>query len=199
MPQPAAAVGPRLDAMVNGSKPMIDDEIDPGDEGEQKATECAIDRVPPSGGSRNEDTSYGLIGSATALEHFGEPPNGARRHPRSFLASSETSPFAPQPDEAEILASPQHPTNQQTPHQSRQGSQNIPLLQQRSKYFELLSTNSSMPTPTFQNSRPDRFSVDVGHGHPNVQTRNVQKALDETVFRSSNVFPGSTSRDSQSS
>lgn len=173
--QSASAVASSIKAMEDDSKRTVDGLADPGIEGERNAADCVIERVTQSPGLRIEDTSYGLIGSATVLEHFGEP------------------------DEAQVLASSRRPRYQQTPDHSRPGSQNIPILEQPSKYFGLPSSNSSMPTPTFQNTNPERLSADAGHQHSKVHKRNVQKALDKDVFRSSNVFGGSSSGDTQSS
>ena len=168
-------MAPRLNHIEAGSK------IDSRGE-KQNAAGGIEDRDTVSGTYNNEDTSYNLIGSATVLEYFGGKPI-----------------LAPQPDEAQCLASPRSPHNQQTPRHSRLGSQNMPLLHQPSKYFEIPSSKSSMPTPTFQDSHPDRFSTGVGPQHPNVQKRSVQRVLDDTVFRSSNIFPGSALGDVHSS
>ena len=181
------------------SKRMVDDLVDSEVGGEPDAIDYVIERNTQSTRPDDEDTSYGLIGSAAVLENFVEQASEAQRHSRPLLPSIEKSPFTLRPDEEQLLASLRSPIHQKSPTHSRHGSQNMPLLQQPSKHFGVSSSNSSMPTPTFQNTHLDRFPADAGHQHPNMHARNVQKALDDSVFRSSNVFPGSTFGNTQNS
>lgn len=172
------------------TKRMVDDLVDSEAGSEQDAIDTLIERVTQPRKLESEDTSYGLIGFTTYMEHFGEPTFEGRRHSRPFLPSIEKSPFAPQTNEEQLLVSPRIPNWPITPVHSSRAS---PLLQQQSKYTAILPSNSSMPTPTFENSNPDWCPVSVQIQHPDIHTRNVQKTLDETCFRSSDVFPDSTS------
>lgn len=181
-----------LRTMAIDPEPTVYDLVDPGLRGVRDASDRVVKQVTQSGEPRQEDTSYSLIGSATVLEHFGEERNGEGGVSRSFLSSIEKSLSASRAAEAQALVLPPSPVHQETPTHSSPISQHMPLLQQPSKYFELPSSNSSMPSPTFQNSYPDHFSADASRQHPDVRARNMQRVLDESVFRSSHEFPGNS-------
>ena len=192
-PQHASTADSVAVSMDINTKRMVDDLVDCEAGDEQVDTKSVVKQMTTLGKQVREDISHCLTGSATISGHFGEEVIGPQLQSRSLLPSIEKSPFAPRPNEQELLTSPSIPTYEMTPAPSQKSSsQNAPLLQQQSRYIEVSSGDSSVPTPTFQDTNPDSFSTSAGHQHPSVRARQVEKALDESNFLSSNIFPGST-------
>ena len=73
-----------------------------------------------------------------------------------------------------------------------QGSANLPMLQHQPKSIRVSLDSSTMPTPTFEESCLESVSLTKAKEHPNVRAKQIQKALDESKFMSSNFFPKST-------
>ena len=196
--QSASSVASAVTPMDVGTRCMVNKVDDSGTGEDPEDTEHVIERTKIPERQEGEETSYGILGSATALEHFGEKALGPRSDSRSLHSSVKRTPSAQQSDEERLLAAQRNLFYQKTPTRSRQSSsQKAPQLQQQSRYVGILSSNSSMPTPTFENTDPDHFPLNASNQHPSVRAGQVQKALDESNFISSNVFPGSTSGQTQ--
>ena len=104
----------------------------------------------PSPAQVGDETSYGLIGSSTAREHFGDLQNPISHSPRSILPSITNSPFALQPGE-ETPGSRPSTAKRKTPSHSQQNSQTRFPLQRQAIGFSVASSPSnpsSMPDPT---------------------------------------------------
>ena len=104
----------------------------------------------PSPAQVGDETSYGLIGSSTAWEHFGDLQNPSSNSPRPILPSITNSPFALQPGE-ETPGSRPSTAKRKTPSHSQQNSQTRFPLQRQAMGFPVASSPScpsSMPDPT---------------------------------------------------
>lgn len=101
-----------------------------------------------------DETSYGLIGTSTAREHFGDLENPVPNSPRPRLPSIINSPFALQPGE-ETPGSRPSTSKRKTPSHSQQNSQTrFPLQRQPNAFLADSSPSnpSTMPDPTAPNS-----------------------------------------------
>lgn len=152
-----------------------------------------------------DETSYGLIGSFTAREHFGDLQDQVTNSPRPLLPSITNSPFALQPGETTPGSQPST-AKRKTPGHSKQNSQTRFPLQRQANGFSLDSSPSNpstMPDPTpgshangfYHNQHP------LNNPFPSVQnyTRGPLNAYgnsplqaDEPNFLSLEVFGGST-------
>lgn len=95
------------------------------------------------------DTSYGLIGSGTAREYFGDQPPGS---PRPLLPSIDKSPFALQPGEQTPGSRP-GTAKRMTPSHSQNNSQTGFPLQQIHYGFNIESSTPSIMSDPTQQSR----------------------------------------------
>ena len=150
--------------MDPASKRMVDDLVDSEttDDGEDAGfVEQFTDEIPhgftdpehfpsPARDVVNE-TSYGLISTSTAREHFGDlQPPIANKSPRPPLPSITNSPFALQPGE-ETPGSRPSTTKRKAPSHSQRNSQTRFPLQRRSLEHSVHSSPSnasSVPDPT---------------------------------------------------
>lgn len=168
----AASISVNLDP---ASKRMVDDLVDSitTDDGEDADS---LDQSPngiphgfadPEHGpspaiNGGDETSYGLIGSSTARQHFGDLQSPVPNSPRPLLPSITNSPFALQPGEVTPG------TKRKTPSHSLQSSQTrFPLQRQpiASSADSDSSKPSTMPDPTAPNLRADGFN----HNQPLVK------------------------------
>lgn len=139
-------------SMDLASKRMVDDLVDSetADEGEI-SNESSL--MPRSGSKEFNETSYGLIGSSTAREHFQEPQDQPQASPRPLLPSIMNSPFAPQPGEATPGTRP-GTAKRTTPGHSQKNSQIGIPLQCSVNALSVDSTVGSMPDPSNYNPYP---------------------------------------------
>lgn len=141
----AASAGVSMDL---ASKRMVDDlvgsETTDEDEIPIAAAQGLLNPISELKDVGNE-TSYGLIGSSTAREHFGDIQDQPQVSPRPLLPSIYNSPFAPQPGEATPGSRP-GTANRTTPSHSQQNSQTRTPLQQ-----QINSSISSMADPSNYN------------------------------------------------
>ena len=139
-------------SMDLSSKRMVDDLVGSEATNEDEIPIAATQGLSnPRSGSKDigNDASYGLIGSLTARNHFGDPQDHPQVSPRPLLPSIYNSPFAPQPGEATPGSRP-GTAKRTTPSHSQQNSQTrIPLQQQ------INSSISSMPVPSNYNPHPN--------------------------------------------
>ena len=156
----AASISVNMDP---ASKRMVDDLVDSEttDDGEDaELIDQSMDGIPHSftdpghGPSPAEnvgdETSYGLIGSSTAREHFGDFQGPVSNPPKPRLPSITNSPFALQPDE-ETPGSRSSTAKRKTPSHSQQNSQTRFPLQRQPIRFSVDSSPSNpstMPDPT---------------------------------------------------
>lgn len=168
--------------------------------------------IPPPAKEMGDETSYGLIGSATVREHFGEFQDSVPHSPRPVLPSITNSPFALQPGE-ETPGSRPPTTKRKTPSHSQRNSQTRFPLQRKS--IALSSVDSSPSNPTSTMPDPTAPPGPYGHGFyhhqhplnnafPSVQNYaggpknfnnfggNNHLHVDETNFLSLEVFEGSS-------
>ncbi len=155
-----------------------------------------------------DETGYGLIGSATAREHFGDLQTPVAKPPRPLLPSLTNSPFALQPGE-ETPGSRPSTAKCKTPSHSQRNSQTRFPLQRQPNALSLDSSPSNpstMPDPTappgsyangshrtqalLQNTFPTAQNYTRG---PNTSTKfgNHPLHADEPNFLSLEVFEGS--------
>lgn len=134
-------------SMDLASKRMVDDLVDSetADEGEIRNESLLM----PGSGSKefSNETSYGLIGSSTAREHFQEPQDQPQASPRPLLPSIMNSPFAPQPGEATPGTRP-GTAKRTTPGHSQKNSQIGISLQASVNALSINSTVGSIPDPS---------------------------------------------------
>ena len=210
----AASISVNMDP---ASKRMVDDLVDSettNDGDDADFLEQLADDIPGNFPSQArdvaEETSYDLIGSSTARQHFGDlqAPN-ANQSPRPSLPSITNSPFALQPGE-ETPGSRPSTTKRKAPSHSQRNSQTRFPLQRRSIAHSVHSSPSnasSVPDPTappgpyaneFYRNQPR-----LNNAYPSVQsyTRGPKAATkfgehhlhaDEPNFLSLEVFEGST-------
>lgn len=135
----SASAGMSIDL---ASKRMVDDLVGSETTDEDEIPIAAAQALPePRYGLKDvgDETSYGLIGSATAREHFGDTQPQPQLSPRPLLPSIYNSPFAPQPGETTPGSRP-GTAKRTTPSHSQQNSQSRILFQQPAS-----SNISSMP------------------------------------------------------
>lgn len=150
-----------------------------------------------------DETSYGLISSSMAREHFGDIQGPVSNAPRPILPSITNSPFALQPGE-ETPGSRPSTAKRKTPSHSQQNSQTRFPLQRQPIEFSVDSSPSNpstMPDPTDPTANP------FYHNQPTVNptfssvTRGPRTFTtlgdnplhaDEPNFLSLEVFEGST-------
>ena len=161
----------------------------------------------PSAAQVGDETSYGLIGSSTVREHFGDPQNPIPNSPRPILPSITNSPFALQPGE-ETPGSRPSTAKRKTPSHSQQNSQTRFPLQRQAMGFPVASSPSnlsSMPDPTAPTSytsgaygdKPplkNTFHANQTYTRPPTFTTfgNQPLRAEEPNFLSLEVFEGST-------
>ena len=216
--------------MDPASKRMVDDLVDSEttDDGEDAGfVEQFTDKIPYSFAEPGhfpspardvtDETSYDLISSSTAREHFGDLRAPiANKSPRPPLPSITNSPFALQPGE-ETPGSRPSTTKRKAPSHSQRNSQTRFPLQRRSIAHSVHSSPSnasSVPDPTappgpYANGSY-RNQPRLNNAYPSVQnyTRGPRTATefgahhlhaDEPNFLSLEVFEGSTWRGSDQS
>ena len=213
----AASISVNMDP---ASKRMVDNLVDSETTDDGQGSELidhCTNEIPPSFADPGygpsppkgvgDETSYGLIGSATAREHFGDL-QGPVSNPR--LPSITNSPFALQPGE-ETPGSRPSSTKRKTPSHSQQNSQTrFPLQRQQIRFSvgSSPSNPSTMPDPTapaatahenefYRNQPPlnNTFpSIQTFTRGPRTFTSFGDKPLqaDEPNFLSLEVFEGST-------
>ena len=106
--------------------------------------------IPSPAKDIGDETSYGLIGSSTVREHFGDLQGPVVNSPRPLLPSITNSPFALQPGEVTPGSRPST-TKRKTPSHSQQNSQTRFPLQRKSIALSVDSSPSNpstMPDPT---------------------------------------------------
>lgn len=216
----AASISVNMDP---ASKRMVDDLVDSEttDDGEDaELIDQSTDGIPHScadpghGVSPAKDvgdeTSYGLIGSSTAREHFGDLQGPVSTPPKPRLPSITNSPFALQPDE-ETPGSRLSTAKRKTPSHSQQNSQTRFPLQRQPIRFSVdsrPSNPSTMPDPTapaaaahgngfYRNQPPLNTTFPPTQNYtrgPRTFTSFGDKAFhaDEPNFLSLEVFEGST-------
>ena len=161
----------------------------------------------PSPAQVGDETSYGLIGSSTVREHFGDFQNPISNSPRPILPSITNSPFALQPGE-ETPGSRPSTAKRKTPSHSQQNSQTRFPLQRQAMGLSVASSPSnlsSMPDPTAPNSyangvygdKPllkNTFHSNQTYMRPGTFTTvgNQPLRAEEPNFLSLEVFEGST-------
>ncbi len=209
----AASISVNMDP---ASKRMVDDLVDSEttDDGEDaqfiEPFTTGIQRgLADPGHIVGDETSYGLIGSAAAREHFGDFQAPIATPPRPLLPSITNSPFALQPGE-ETPGSRPSTAKRKTPSHSQRNSQTRFPLQRQPNAFSLDSSSSNpstMSDPTappasyangahrnqalLQNTFPTAQTYTRG---PNASTKfgNHPLHADEPNFLSLEVFEGST-------
>ena len=216
----AASISVNMDP---ASKRMVDDLVDSEttDDGKDAGfVEQLSDEIPHSfadpgrfpSPARNvaDETSYDLIGSSTAREHFSDLQAPiANQSPRPPLPSITNSPFALQPGE-ETPGSRPSTTKRKAPSHSQRNSQTRFPLQRRSIAHSVHSSpsnGSSVPDPTappgpypngfyrnqppLNNAYPSFQNYTTG---PKTSTKLGEHRLhaDEPNFLSLEVFEGST-------
>ena len=214
----AASISVNLDP---ASKRMVDDLVDSEttDDGhDPEFIEQYTDGVPHSFAARGyvpspatdmrDETSYGLIGSMTAREHFGDLQAPVASSPRPLLPSITKSPFALQPGE-ETPGSRPSTGKRKTPSHSQQNSQTRFPLQRQPNAFAVDSSPSNLsttPDPTALSAYATGFyrnQPPLNNALPSVQSyttgpKNSAKfggeplRVDEPNFLSLEVFEGST-------
>ena len=164
--------------------------------------------VPSSFIDVGEETSYGLIGSVIAREHFGDLHAPIVSPSRPLLPSITNSPFALQPGE-ETPGSRPSTGKRKTPSHSQQNSQTRFPLQRQPNAFPLDSSPinlSTTPDPTALSAYPNGFyrnQPPLTNAFSSVQSyttgpKNFMKfggeplRTDEPNFLSLEVFEGST-------
>lgn len=212
----AASISVTMDP---ASKRMVDDLVDSETTDDREDAEfidqCtngfphgSADPGPGRSPAKNigDETSYGLIGSSTAREPFGDLQDQVSSPPRPLLPSITNSPFALQPGE-ETPGSRPSTAKRKTPSHSQQSSQTrfplqLPLI--GSSVDSSPSNPSTMPDPTaphangFYLGQPPLNNI-----FPSVQNytrgprtfttfRNNPLHADEPNFLSLEVFEGST-------
>ena len=119
--------------------------------------------IPSPATGVGDETSYGLIGSVTAREHFGDLQVPVASSPRPLLPSITNSPFALQPGEETPGSRPS--TGKQrnkTPSHSQQNSQTrFPLQRQPPNAFSLDSSASDHHHPSMTTT-PDPTALSSG-------------------------------------
>ena len=161
----------------------------------------------PSPAQVGDETSYGLIGSSTVREHFGDLQNPIPNSPRPILPSITNSPFALQPGE-ETPGSRPSTAKRKTPSHSQQNSQTRFPLQRQAMGFPVASSPSnpsSMPDPTaptpytsgvYGAQPPPKNTVHANQTYMRPQTfttfGNQPFRAEEPNFLSLEVFEGST-------
>ena len=216
----AASISVNMDP---ASKRMVDDLVDSEttDDGEDaEFLEHFTDEIPHSFADPRhfpspardvaDETSYDLISSSTAREHFGDLQAPiANKSPRPPLPSITNSPFALQPGE-ETPGSRPSTTKRKAPSHSQRNSQTRFPLQRRSFAHSVHSSPSnasSVPDPTappcpYPNGSYC-YQPHLNNVYPSVQnyTRGPKAATkfgehhlhaDEPNFLSLEVFEGST-------
>lgn len=153
----AASISVNMDPV---SKRMVDDLVDSEttDDGEDadlsgqftdEMPHCSTGPgyIPPPAKDMGDETSYGLIGSATVREHFGDLQGPFAPSPRPLLPSITNSPFALQPGE-ETPGSRASTTKRKTPSHSQRNSQTRFPLQRNSIALSSVDSSPSNPTST---------------------------------------------------
>ncbi len=208
----AASISVNMDP---ASKRMVDNLVDSETTDDGQGSELidhCTNEIPPSFADPGygpsppkgvgDETSYGLIGSATAREHFGDL-QGPVSNPR--LPSITNSPFALQPGEETPG------TKRKTPSHSQQNSQTRFPLQRQPIRFSMDSSPSNpstMPDPTAPAATaPEngfyRNQPPLNNTFPSIRTftrgpRTLASfgdkplQVDEPNFLSLEVFEGST-------
>lgn len=156
-----------------------------------------------------DETSYGLIGSSTAREHFGDLQGPIPNSPRPLLPSITNSPFALQPGEETPGFRPSS-AKRKTPSHSQQNSQTRFPLQLQPLALSVNSSpsypSSTMPDPTaagphayglYRDQTPLKNALSSVQNYTRgPRTRNPfgdnPLPTDEPNFLSLEVFEGST-------
>lgn len=210
----AASISVNMDPV---SKRMVDDLVDSemNDDGEDaelidhSANEPPHSFADPRYGPAKDvgdETSYGLIGTSPAREHFGDLQGPVPNSPRPRLPSIINSPFALQPGE-ETPGSRPSTSKRKTPSHSQQNSQTrFPLQRQPNALSSSPSNPSTMPDPTapnihanafYHNQAPLKDTFPLAQNYtrgPRTLTafRDNPLHADEPNFLSAEVFEGST-------
>ena len=214
----AASISVNMDP---ASKRMVDDLVDSEttDDGEDvELIEKFADEsqygfvgpghIPSPAEYVGNETSYGLISSSTAREHFGDLQGPVTNSPRPPLPSITNSPFALQPGE-ETPGSRRSTTKRKTPSHSQQNSQTRFPLQPHSTAFSVdssQSNTSSLPDPTAPGPHRNGFyrnQPPLNNAFPSVQNYargpptfnrfgDTPLHADEPNFLSLEVFEGSS-------
>ena len=215
----AASISVNMDPV---SRRMVDDLVDSemNDDGEDAelighSTNVALQSFadPRHGPSKDvgEETSYGLIGTSTAREHFGDLQGPVPDSPRPRLPSIINSPFALQPGEETPVSRPST-SKRKTPSHSQQNSQTrFPLQRQPNAISSSPSNPSTMPDPTapkihanafYHNQAPLKDTSPSAQNYtrgPTFTTFRDNPPHADEPFRSSEVFQGSNWRVSDQS
>lgn len=217
----AASISVNMDP---ASKRMVDDLVDSemNDDGEDaelmdhSTNEAPHSFADPRHGPSpakdvGDETSYGLIGTSTAREHFGDLQQGpVPNSPRPRLPSIINSPFALQPGE-ETPGSRPSTSKRKTPSHSQQNSQTrFPFQRQPDALSSSPSNPSTMPDPTAPNMhanafyhnqalQKDTFPSAYTKGPTFTSFRDNPLHPDEPNFLSAEVFEGSYWRGSDQS
>lgn len=154
-----------------------------------------------------DETNYGLIGSATAREHFGDLQDPVPNSPRPLLPSITNSPFALQPGEVTPGSRPST-AKRKTPSHSQQSSQTRFPLQRQPITLSVNSSPSNPSTMSDPTPGPQANGFYRNQPPPNNTFSSVQNYTrgsrtfnmfgenplyaDEPNFLSSEVFGGST-------
>ena len=212
----AASISVNMDP---ASKRMVDNLVgsETTDDGEDAGSIDHSANEAPHGFGRSEhrpspapvgdETSYGLIGSSTAREHFGDLQNPIANSPRPVLPSITNSPFALQPGE-ETPGSRPSTAKRKTPSHSQQNSQTRFPLQRQAMGFSVASSPinpSSMPDPTaptsytngaYGDQPPLKNTIHANQTYTRPRTfttfGNQPLRAEEPNFLSLEVFEGST-------
>ena len=210
----AASISVNMDPV---SKRMVDDLVDSemNEDGEDaelvdhSTNEAPHSFADPRHGPSpakgvGDETSYGLIGTSTAREHFGDLQGPVPSSPRPRLPSIINSPFALLPGE-ETPGSRPSTSKRKTPSHSQQNSQTrFPFQRQPNALSSSPSNPSTMPDPTAPNIHANAFyhaqaplkdtfpsAQNYTRGPPFTTFRDNPLHADEPNFLSAEVFEGS--------
>lgn len=208
----AASISVNMDA---ASKRMVDNLVDSettDDGGDAELIDQSTNGIPrgfavPGYGPSptkyvGDETSYGLIGSSTAREHFGDLQDPVTHSPRPLIPSITNSPFALQPGEKTPGSQPST-SKRKTPGHSKQNSQTRFPQPMGFSLDSSPSNPSTMPDPTpgshangfYHNQHPLNNTLpsvqNYTRGPLNTYGHNALQA-DEPNFLSLDVFEGST-------
>ena len=163
----AASISVNMDP---ASKRMVDDLVgsETTDDGESAEFNSRFENGIPDGLADSgqgpspakaveDETSYGLIGTSTAREHFGDLREPVPNSPRPLLPSITNSPFALQPGEETPGSQPSTAKRKKASHSQQNSQTRFPLQRQP----VTLSVNSSSSNPS---TMPDPTPVPHANG-----------------------------------
>ena len=101
-----------------------------------------------------DETSYGMIGSATAIETFGDIQAPRPTSPRPLLPSIYNSAFAPEPGEEPPSSRPGTARHTTLGHSQHTSQTRFPFQQNLNLHSLESSTQGSVPDPTNASSHP---------------------------------------------